>query len=236
MSRKPRRRRSAPTPAQIWRILHATAREARIARRELAAERRRIAQQEARREAQRQQEAVELDRRFREAEQKRERERAEWEKEEAQRDRKLERELYKILGDGDNRWGRLIEALVQGNIKTIFRNAGIEVEHALARRRSRIRGIWREYDLVAVGDADAVVVEVKATLRPGDVAKFSERIANFREWRWDDARPRVWGALAYLTTQEDAVRDAEEAGFYLIQAVSGSAKLVNSPGFEPRVF
>ena len=89
---------------------------------------------------------------------------------------------------------------------------------------------------MAVGGTDAVVVEVKATLRPEDVAKFSERIANFREWRWDDARPRVWGALAYLTTQGDAVRDAEEAGFYLIQAVSGSAKLVNSPGFEPRVF
>ena len=68
MSRKPLRRRSTPTPAQSWRILHATAREARIARRELAAERRRIARQEARREAQRQQEAVELDRRFREAE------------------------------------------------------------------------------------------------------------------------------------------------------------------------
>ena len=127
MSRKPRRQRSTPTPAQIWRILHATGREARIPRRELAAERRQIARQEARPEAQRQQEAVELDRRFREAEQKRERERAEWEKEEAQRDWKQEREFYRILGDGDSRWGRLIEALAQGNIKTIFRNAGIEV-------------------------------------------------------------------------------------------------------------
>ena len=68
MSRKPRRQRSTPTPAQIWRILHATTREARVARRELAAERRWIAPQEARSEAQRQQEAVELDRRLRDAE------------------------------------------------------------------------------------------------------------------------------------------------------------------------
>ena len=74
------------------------------------------------------------------------------------------------------------------------------MDRSLARRRSLVSGIWREYDLVAVGDPDAVVVEVKATLRPEDAAKFSERTANFREWRWDDARPRVWGALAYLTT------------------------------------
>ena len=38
MCRKPHRRRSIPTLAQIWRILHATAREARIALHELAAE------------------------------------------------------------------------------------------------------------------------------------------------------------------------------------------------------
>ena len=68
------------------------------------------------------------------------------------------------------------------------------------------------------------------------MALLPERIANLREWRRDDARPRVWGALACLTTQGDAARDAGEAGLDLIQAVSGSAKLVNSRGFEPRVF
>ena len=239
MSRR-RRRRSTPTPAQIWRILHATAREARIARRELAEERRRLARWERRWEQQRQEETAALERKFREADEARkkraEEREAEWEKAERERDRKLERELYRILGDGDNRWGALIEALVQGNIKKLFRDAGIEVEDALARRRSRIRGIWREYDLVAVGDADALVVEVKTTLREADVTKFQQRIGNFREWRPDDARPRIWGALAFLTARGNAARTAEEAGFYLVQAVSGSARLVNSAGFEPRAF
>ena len=217
MSRR-RRRRSAPTAAQIWRILHASAREAREARRK----------------------AAEMAKRFQEAEEERRRTEAEWkaawEQEEANRDRKLERELYKLYGEGDNRWGRLIEALVQGNVKKMFRDAGIDVEDALARRRSRIGGIWREYDLVAVGESDAVVVEVKTTLRVADVKVFTERIGDFRKWRWDDARPRVWGALAYLSAEGNAARVAEEAGFYLIQAVSGSARLVNSEGFEPRVF
>lgn len=209
-----RRRRSAPTPAQIWRILHASAREAREARRK----------------------AAEMAKRFQEAEEARKQAEEERKRLDADRDRKLERELYKLYGEGDNRWGRLIEALVQGNVKKMFREAGIDVEDALARRRSRIGGIWREYDLVAVGESDAVVVEVKTTLRVADVRVFSERIGDFRKWRWDDARPRVWGALAYLSAEGNAARAAEEAGFYLIQAVSGSARLVNSEGFRPRAY
>ena len=229
MSPRRRRRRSTPTPAQIWRILHATAREARIARRELEEEKRRMARRAEADERRRKDEAAALAKRLQEAE-------AERDRQEAERDRKLERELYRILGDGDNRWGQLIEALVQGNLKKIFRDAGIEVEDALARRRSRIRGIWREYDLVAVGESDAVVVEVKATLREADVVRFGERIADFREWRPDDARSRIWGALAYLTQDARAAPAAEEAGFYLVEAVSGSARLANSRGFKPRSF
>ena len=216
-----RRRRSAPTPAQIWRILHASAREAREARRKAAEM------------AERFQEAEEARKQAEEARRQAEEERLRLD---AERDRKLERELYKLYGEGDNRWGRLIEALVQGNVKKMFRDAGIDVEDALARRRSRIGGIWREYDLVAVGESDAVVVEVKTTLRVADVKVFAERIGDFRKWRWDDARPRVWGALAYLSAEGNAAWAAEDAGFYLIQAVSGSARLVNSEGFEPRVF
>lgn len=236
MSRRRRRRRSTPTPAQIWRILHASAREARLARREIAEERRRAAHEEKLRkeeadafvrqmEAERQQAEAE----WRQAE-------AEWRQAEAERDKKLERELYRIYGDGDNRWGALIEALVEGNLKKILREAGLDVEHVLSRRRSRIHGIWREYDLVAVGLDEAVVVEVKTTLRRPDVAKFMDRIGNFREWRPDDARPRVFGAFAYLTAEGSAAQEAEDAGFYRIEAVSGSARLVNSESFEPRIF
>ena len=166
----------------------------------------------------------------------RERERIAREKKEAERNIRVEKEIFRILGDGDNRWGMLIEALVEGNLLKILRDAGIGVDDAIARRRSMRRGIWREYDLVAVGERDAVVVEVKTTLRRADVARFTERIGDFREWRSDDARERVWGALAYLGVEGNAARAAEDAGFYLIRAVSGSARLVNSAGFEPRRF
>lgn len=246
MSPRRRRRRSTPTPAQIWRILRAAARETRIAKREA---------QTARREAEiARRELTTLERQIREEDRKRKEEQAtrdkeqaalekeraarqkEWAERQAARNVRVEKEIFRILGDGDNRWGMLVEALVEGNLLKILRDAGIEVDDATARRRSLRSGIWREYDLVAVGERDAVVVEVKTTLRLADVARFTERIGDFRHWRSDDARERVWGALAYLGVEGNAARAAEEAGFYLLRAVSGSARLVNSEGFAPRRF
>ncbi len=177
----------------------------------------------------RKEEAAAFARKLQEAEEERK-------KEQAARDRAMERELYKIHGDGDNRWGQLIEALVEGNLLKLLQDANVEVIRVFSGVRSRIYDTRREYDLVAVGDGDAVVVEVKTTLRVSDVQLFTERIRDFREWRPDHARPRVWGALAYLTAKGKVARAAEAAGFYLIRAVSGSARLANSAGFEPQVF
>lgn len=225
MSPRRRPRRSTPTPAQIWRILRATARETRESRIRLAQLDERLRN-----------EADAFHRKLEEERAERARAEAERARAEAERDRQWERELARLYGDGDNRWGALIEALVESNLKRLLRDAGMDVEHILSRRRSRIRGVWREYDLVAVGEEEAAVVEVKTTLRSADVTKFLDRIGDFREWRPDDARPRVFGALAYLTSEGAARAEAEAAGFYLIQAVSGSARIVNSKGFEPRRF
>lgn len=269
MSRKRRRRRSTPTPAQIWRILHSIGREVRIARREQARaerehaeaeaalrrafERRRAedeerwraeeqrwrAEDEQRRRAEDEKWRAENERRQAEEEKRLvlEREqRRKWEQEREKEERKFREIWYKHVGDGDNRWGQLMEALVEGNLVPLLRNADLDVERSFRRARSMIGGVWREYDLVALGLRDSVVVEVKATLRQADVKQFLSRIREFREWRPCDARERVWGALAYLSTNDNTIREAEAAGFYLIRVVGENARLVNSEGFQPRLF
>lgn len=231
-----RRRRSDPTPAQIWRVVRALAHEVR------AGHRRALAREAAYRQAdaeRRKKDQAERDR----ARAQRDREQAQRDREQAQRDqeraeldRQWQARLNKIAGDGDNRFGELMEALVEGRVVPLFREVGLDVERAFRRVKSMTLDEWREYDVVAVGLEDAVVVEVKTTLRPRDVAKFTDRIRDFREWRPDHARSRVWGALGYLSASPAAVRAAEEAGFYVIRVVSTTAAIVNSEGFEPRVF
>ena len=217
-----RRRRSDPTPAQIWRVVRALAHEVR------AGHRRALAREAAYRQA---------DEERRKTDQaERDREQAQRDQERAELDRQWQARLNKIAGDGDNRFGELMEALVEGRVVPLFREVGLDVERAFRGVKSMTLDEWREYDVVAVGLEDAVVVEVKTTLRPRDVAKLTDRIRDFREWRPDHARPRVWGALGYLSASPAAVRAAEEAGFYVIRVVSTTAAIVNSEGFEPRVF
>lgn len=210
-----RRRRSDPTPAQVWRIVRALAREVR------AGHRRALAREAAYRQAD---------------EERRKTEQAARDRERAELDRQWQARKNKIAGDGDNRFGELMEALVEGRTVPLFREVGLGVERAYRRVKSISLHEWREYDVVAVGPEDAVVVEVKTTLRPRDVAKFTDRIRDFREWRPDLARPRVWGAVGFLSANPEAVRAAEAAGFHVIRVVSTTAEIVNSEGFEPRVF
>lgn len=218
-----RRRAAVPTPDEIWRILRSIARERRrderiARRRDRALERRYRREREARQRA-----MAALVRRLRE--------------EEAERDRRLEKKLNRIAGDGDHRWGQLMEALVGGDLVRLLRDAGLDVEVLGRDVRSQNReGVWREYDLVAAGRSLTVVVEVKTTLRAKDVTKFVSRLGDFREWRPDYARPRMYGALGYLTAKGDATRAGEAAGFYLIRAVGSNASIVNSEGFEPRLY
>lgn len=217
-----RRRRSDPTPAQIWGVVRALAHEVR------AGHRRALAREAAYRRA---------DEERRKTEQAaRDQERARRDQERAELDRQWQARLNKIAGDGDNRFGELMEALVEGRVVPLFREVGLDVERAYRRVKSIALDEWREYDVVAVGPEDAVVVEVKTTLRPRDAARLTDRIRDFREWRPDLARPRVWGALGYLSANPEAVRAAEAAGFYMIRVVSTTAAVVNSEGFEPRVF
>lgn len=217
-----RRGRSDPTPAQIWGVVRALAHEVR------AGHRRALAREAAYRRA---------DEERRKTEQAaRDQERARRDQERAELDRQWQARLNEIAGDGDNRFGELMEALVEGRVVPLFREVGLDVERAYRRVKSIALDEWREYDVVAVGPEDAVVVEVKTTLRPRDAARLTDRIRDFREWRPDLARPRVWGALGYLSANPEAVRAAEAAGFYVIRVVSTTAAIVNSEGFEPRVF
>ena len=191
-----------------------------------------VAREAARREeeAARRLEAEALDREYRKAEEKRRREQAE-------RDRAWERRFNKLSGDADNRWGRLAEGFVEEGLLQLLEARGLKIRWvAPAGVRGQFRGEEREFDLVAVGEHDTVVVEVKATLKSSDVTAFQKRIREFREFCPSLARDRIRGGLAYLTAGRRATLAGEAAGFYLIRAVDSKPRIVNSDDFRPSSF
>ena len=119
----------------------------------------------------------------------------------------------------------------------LLRGAGLDVEFLGERVRThKLDGECREYDLVAAGKAVVVVVEMQPTLCEADVKSFVSRLGDCREWRPDHARPRMFGALGYVTGRGGATGAAEAPSFYLIRAVGSTASIVTSEGFEPRLY
>ena len=152
--------------------------------------------------------------------------------------RKIEKEIHRVIGDGDARWGRLMEALTEGDLPGVLSDFGIEVTPPRRRMAATRGGYTREWDLVALGEEASVVVEVKTTLRPEDVRQFRTRMEEFRLWMPDFDRNgmRIHGALAYLSADEGVLRHAERRGFFLIRVVGSSASIRNPPDFVPAAF
>ena len=152
--------------------------------------------------------------------------------------RKIEKEIHRVIGDGDARWGRLMEALTEGDLPGILGDFGIEVTPPRRRMAATRGGYTREWDLVALGEEASVVVEVETTLQPEDVRQFRTRMEEFRLRMPDFDRNgmNIHGALAYLSADESVLRHAERRGFFLIRVVGSSASIRNPPDFVPAAF
>ena len=194
------------TPAEIWEILRATARQTRETDRQMQDTDRQM--KETKRLIQETSEQMkETDRRLKKAE-----------------------DLF------TTQWGKLMESLVEGDLVPLLQGRGIEVERTLERMKGRRNGEHIEIDLVAVNGAEVVVVEVKTTLRAKDVSRFVKKLPKFVEWAPEFRGRRVVGAVAYLRSDDSVIRQAARQGLFVIRATGSSASILNEPDFEPRVF
>ena len=160
---------------------------------------------------------------------------AEYEAERERADRKLQRAIHRMIGDGDEQFGRLMEALTEGDLPPLLQRAGFPVHDDGIRKRQGVTNV-AEFDLTATGEEATVVVEVKTTLRPEDVRHFVKKMERYREWFSASAPGALHGAVAYLTATETAPTMAARRGLLLIRVVGSSASIVNEPGFKPRHF
>ena len=128
-------------------------------------------------------------------------------------------------------WGKLIETLVEGDLIKLLKEKNIKVE----RTHQNIKGKF-EIDILAVNGEEIVVVEVKTTLRLKDVNYFIEKLEKFKTAFPEYKNKKIYGAVAYLKSNEGSDKNSEKKGLFVIRATGGSASISNAPNFNPRKF
>ena len=93
-----------------------------------------------------------------------------------------------------------------------------------------------EIDIVAKNGTEIVVVEVKTTLRAKDVNKFSDILQRFTRLLPEYSGHTIYGAVAYLQSQDGAEMYAEKQGLFVIRATGNSSRIINKEGFQPKAF
>ena len=155
--------------------------------------------------------------------------------------KETERQIQKIGGRFNQRWGALVESLVEGKLVKIFQDKGIDITHTQTRSRAE----WKnpegsvertEFDIIVANGTEVVAVEVKTTLTPADVRYFLKILQNFKKYFPRYKTETVYGAVAYLAVESKSDFLAEKEGLFLIRATGDSASLVNQKDFKPKAF
>ncbi len=136
-----------------------------------------------------------------------------------------------------SQWGRLMEALVEGDLVPLLIQHGIPVSDTSTRLKGKCPdGGNYEFDILAHNGIEMVVVEVKTTLRPDDVKHFLYKLDHMKGWIPRYAQNRIYGAVAWLTADAGAESMAENRGLLSIRATGDSASIVNAATFRPRTW
>ena len=225
--------KTVPTPDEIWSILReASAMQKETDRRRKEGDRR---MEELREEA---------DRRIKEADRQMEELREQMKETDRRIDRRMkktDRQIQKIGAGFNRRWGALVESLVEGNLVKALQERGIDIMATHSRSETQ----WkkpdgniekREFDIIAANGTKVVVVEVKTTLTKKDVEFFTETLEDFKNYLPIYKSKTIYGAMAYLKSENKAHSYAEQKGLFIIKATGDSACVVNKENFKPKVF
>lgn len=135
-----------------------------------------------------------------------------------------------------SQWGKLVESLVEGDLIKLLNSKGIQVGHTSQRTKGNYQGENYEYDIIAYNGREIVIVEVKTTLRPGDVKDFHRKIWKTKKYLPAYKENVIYGAMAFITADGASDKMAEKNGFFIIRATGNSSSIVNQEDFKPKAF
>ena len=148
--------------------------------------------------------------------------------------RKLD-DVGKQLGDMGFVQGEIAEDLFYRNVKYVFRDRKLVFDSVT--RNLKKKGV-AEYDIVASGRGEILVIEVKNKLTARMVDKFvSKTLPKFRKVFPEYKDSKLMGGMGALVIKDEVGRYAEDAGLYVLtQNSEGGAAIANRKDFKAKLF
>ena len=157
-------------------------------------------------------------------------------RETARQMKETDRRLRKLDDLFNGQWGKLIEALVAGDLIRLLNQRDIAVQHLSTNLELNDAERKWEIDILAMNGEELVAVEVKTTLKVRDVDHFLDTLRHLTRLQPDYANRAIYGAVAYLKADEAANTYGERQGLFVIRATGSSASITNRADFRPRTF
>jgi hypothetical protein len=148
--------------------------------------------------------------------------------------RNTEKTLNKAIGGLSNTLGSLVEHIMTPGLPQKFKQLGFSFNRIASYKYAE--GVYAEIDALLENGTQAVVVEVKTTLRHDDIDDHLNRMEKVRKYADEHGDKRQFmGAIAATITDESTREYALKKGLFIIEP-SGENVKVTKPSTEPRIW
>jgi hypothetical protein len=145
-----------------------------------------------------------------------------------------ERTLNKAIGALGNTLGSLVEHIMTPDLPQKFKKLGYSFDRIIKIKYAE--GVYAEIDALLENGTQAMVVEVKTTLRQADIDDHLVRMEKVRKYADEHGDKRQFmGAIAATITDKSTREYALKKGLFVIEP-SGEDVKVTKPEAEPRVW
>jgi hypothetical protein len=148
-----------------------------------------------------------------------------------------EKTLNKAIGGLSNTMGSLIEHIMTPGLPRKFRQFGFSFDRITTVKWADGKGnIYTEIDGLLENGGQAMVVEVKTTLRRDDIDDHLERMDRVRKYADDHGDKREFlGAMAAAIIDKDTREYALSKGFFVIEPLGEDVK-ITKPVSKPKIW
>jgi hypothetical protein len=145
-----------------------------------------------------------------------------------------ERTLNKAIGGIGNTLGSLVEHIMTPDLPQKFKKLGYSFDRIIKIKYAV--GVYAEIDALLENGTQAMVVEVKTTLRQSDIDDHLVRMDKVRKYADEHGDKRQFmGAIAATITDKSTKEYALKKGLFVIEP-SGEDVKVTKPETEPRIW